>query len=429
MRTRKSKIQISIIILTILLLLCSFSSTVFGRDNYAIGIATIEDNGQFLLDTRESVSEAITAYQKAGYRVYGVGNPGKQHLREQLYADVQFFNCHGNQECVVTAISGIVVGSDRMYGNKDCIGTNSVHWDADTILVIYAACQGAGNDGINNPNSVARKTAERGADVVMAWRSSVETTSLRAWTRNYNNALANGYTVIKAMDYANSFSYSDSRVPQNSTIIHHGDTSIKIGKYRSANSDEIRPEDNLLLKSKSRSSVKIDEGNLENIYSIIKDTYPEFDEKNYVITKGNAQSINQNNGEIEETEYINFKFKVGEFETTSGFTIKARNNIVEAIYDNTVDFNKEMNILNQENSLRTRSTNENDIELLKNEAINELLEKYNNCVEVNPEDVTYKYLYDIDTDKKYVEFTIRNTIGDNSTNEVAEAYDTVKFEI
>ena len=69
------------------------------------------------------------------------------------------------------------------------------------------------------------------------------------------------------------------------------------------------------------------------------------------------------------------------------------------------------------------------IELLKNEAINELLEKYNNCVEVNPEDVTYKYLYDIDTDKKYVEFTIRNTIGDNSTNEVAEAYDTVKFEI
>ena len=277
MRTRKSKIQISIIILTILLLLCSFSSTVFGRDNYAIGIATIEDNGQFLLDTRESVSEAITAYQKAGYRVYGVGNPGKQHLWEQLYADVQFFNCHGNQECVVTAISGIVVGSDRMYGNKDCIGTNSVHWDADTILVIYAACQGAGNDGINNPNSVARKTAERGADVVMAWRSSVETTRLRAWTRNYNNALANGYTVIKAMDYVNSFSYSDSRVPQNSTIIHHGDTSIKIGKYRSANSDEIRPEDNLLLKSKSRSSVKIDEGNLENIYSIIKDTYPEFD--------------------------------------------------------------------------------------------------------------------------------------------------------
>ena len=41
----------------------------------------------------------------------------------------------------------------------------------------------------------------------------------------------------------------------------------------------------------------------------------------------------------------------------------------------------------------------------------------------------FRSLYDIDTDKKYVEFTIRNTIGDNSTNEVAEAYDTVKFEI
>lgn len=422
---KRGIINLIVILLLVGTILFCTTGMVFARDNYAIGIG-MKGEG---LDTRDSVREAISAYSRAGYRVYGVSNPGKQHLWEQLYADVQFFDCHGNQECVVTLISGIVAGKDRMYGDKDCIGTDSVHWDADTILVIYSSCQGAGNNGQNNPNSVARKTAQRGAEVVIAWRSSIEAGSSREWTRRYNDALADGYTVIKAMDYANSFSYRDDRVPQNSTIIHHGNTDMKIGKYRKANNlEEIRPEDNLLLKSSknARKNVALNTNNLENVYSIIKETYPEFNEDNYIISKGNAQSINENTGEIEETEYINLKLKVGDFETLSGFTIKAKNNVVEAIYDNTIDFNKENNILLQKSAITVRDNL--NIEELKNQAIDKVAKAYNNKVTIDKDGITYKYVYDVETGKKYIEFTIRTTLGDLSENS-PESYDNVKIEI
>ncbi len=421
---KKSIVFFIISVLVTVILLFELAGVVLARDNYAIGIATIEDNGEFLWDSRASISEIITAYNKAGYRVYGVGNPGKQHLWEQLYADVQCFLCHGNQDCVVTAISGIVAGSDRMYGNKDCIGTDSVHWDADTILVIYGSCQGAGDNGVINKNSVGYKTAVRGAQVVMAWRSSVNIPNLEKWTKYYNNRLADGYSVIQAMDYANSFSYTDSRVPQNSTIIHHGDTGIKIGKYRNITENQIRPEDNLLLKAKTRTVISSNDVNA--IYNVIKETYPDFDENNYIITRGNSQSINVTNEQVSETEYINLMLKVGEFETESGFTVRAEDGIVEAIYDNTIDFKKEAMLTKQKAPMMANCT-ETELQELKDEAIQKILSAYNNNVSINTDDVTYKYFYDIETEKKYVEFSIKSTMG--TQNEEVEACDIVKFEI
>ncbi len=421
---KKSIVFFIISVLVTVILLFELAGVVLARDNYAIGIATIEDNGEFLWDSRASISEIITAYNRAGYRVYGVGNPGKQHLWEQLYADVQCFLCHGNQDCVVTAISGIVAGSDRMYGNKDCIGTDSVHWDADTILVIYGSCQGAGDNGVINKNSVGYKTAVRGAQVVMAWRSSVNIPNLEKWTKYYNNRLADGYSVIQAMDYANSFSYTDSRVPQNSTIIHHGDTGIKIGKYRNITENQIRPEDNLLLKAKTRTVISSNDVNA--IYNVIKETYPDFDENNYIITRGNSQSINVTNEQVSETEYINLMLKVGEFETESGFTVRAEDGIVEAIYDNTIDFKKEAMLTKQKAPMMANCT-ETELQELKDEAIQKILSAYNNNVSINTDDVTYKYFYDIETEKKYVEFSIKSTMG--TQNEEVEACDIVKFEI
>lgn len=421
---KKSIVFFIISVLVTVILLFELAGVVLARDNYAIGIATIEDNGEFLWDSRASISEIITAYNRAGYRVYGVGNPGKQHLWEQLYADVQCFLCHGNQDCVVTAISGIVAGSDRMYGNKDCIGTDSVHWDADTILVIYGSCQGAGDNGVINKNSVGYKTAVRGAQVVMAWRSSVNIPNLEKWTKYYNNRLADGYSVIQAMDYANSFSYTDSRVPQNSTIIHHGDTGIKIGKYRNITENQIRPEDNLLLKAKTRTVISSNDVNA--IYNVIKETYPDFDENNYIITRGNSQSINVTNEQVSETEYINLMLKIGEFETESGFTVRAEDGIVEAIYDNTIDFKKEAMLTKQKAPMMANCT-ETELQELKDEAIQKILSAYNNNVSINTDDVTYKYFYDIETEKKYVEFSIKSTMG--TQNEEVEACDIVKFEI
>ena len=64
---RKKSIKISVIILLVaIVILLNSAGVVFARDNYAIGIATIEDNGEFLWDSRASISEVITAYSRAG---------------------------------------------------------------------------------------------------------------------------------------------------------------------------------------------------------------------------------------------------------------------------------------------------------------------------------------------------------------------------
>ena len=423
---KKNVFKISIILLLILVILFGFAKFVLARDNYAIGIATIDDEGGFLWDTRNSISQVIGAYSRAGYRVYGVGNPGKQHLWEQLYADVQCFLCHGNPDCVVTAVSGIVAGSDRTYNGRECIGTDSVHWDADTILVVYGSCQAMGNDGVISENSVGYKTGVRGARVVVGWRSSIEISSVEEWTINYNNRLADGYTVLEAMDYANSFTYLDSRANENSTTIHHSCLHMKIGKYRNAVQGEVRPEDNLLLKStqKSRSNEAITE--LNQVYDIIRETYPQFNENNYEISSGDSLSLDINTGEEIKTDYVNLKLKLGEFETNSGFTIKLNNGTVEAIYDNTIDFDTESSLAK---TRMTTNYGEYNYEELKNDAIQKVLSAYKNNVSIDSsKDVTSKYFYDIETGKKYLVFSIRSTIGDNA-EECAEAYDTVRYEI
>ena len=423
---KKNVAKISLILLLILVILFYSASFVLARDNYAIGIATVDDEGGFLWDTKNSISQVIGAYSRAGYRVYGVANPGKQHLWEQLYADVQCFLCHGNKDCVVTAISGIVAGSDRTYAGRECIGTDSVHWDADTILVIYGSCKAMGDNGVVDQNSVGFKTAVRGAQVVVGWTSEIGVSSVENWTINFNNRLADGYTLQQAMDYANSFTYRDSRANENSLGIHHSCPDMKIGKYRNFIQDEVRPEDNLLLKStqKSRNNEAVTE--LNQVYNIIRETYPQFNENNYEISSGDAILLDINTNQEINTNYVNLKLKLGEFETNSGFTIKLNDGIVEAIYDNTIDFNTESNLV--KTKMTTNYGEYNSVEL-KNDAVQKVLSAYKNNVSIDSsKDVTSGYFYDIETGKKYLEFYIRSTMGDTN-EECAEAYDTIRYEI
>ena len=81
-----------------------------------------------------------------------------------------------------------------------------------------------------------------------------------------------------------------------------------------------------MLKAKTRTVISSNDVNA--IYNVIKETYPDFDENNYIITRGNSQSINVTNEQVSETEYINLMLKVGEFETESGFTVRAEDGIV-----------------------------------------------------------------------------------------------------
>ena len=63
---KKSIVFFIISVLVTVILLFELAGVVLARHNYAIGIATIEDNGEFLWDSRASISEIITAYNRAG---------------------------------------------------------------------------------------------------------------------------------------------------------------------------------------------------------------------------------------------------------------------------------------------------------------------------------------------------------------------------
>lgn len=69
------------------------------------------------------MKDAVNSYYIAGYHSHGAIDPTTQALWENLYADLQFFSCHGNVNLIRFANSGIRVGNfSGIY-----IGTNSVH--------------------------------------------------------------------------------------------------------------------------------------------------------------------------------------------------------------------------------------------------------------------------------------------------------------
>lgn len=182
---------------------------------------------------------------------------------------------------------------------------------------------------------------------------------------------------------------------------------MKIGKYRSAGTG-LAKERNILNNS-SRNLVNT---SIESISSAIESVYPNFDINNYEIstTDGTKTSQVNSNSTVNETSYIDLQFKIGNFYTEAGYTVEIRNNSVVAIYDNNINVEKQESLVNSRvNNTTTLTTQE--IEGLKQQAKQQLLGEYENKITINDNDITYIYYYDINTDKKYIVFSIPNTIG------------------
>lgn len=415
------KTKLTLIVLLIMLLICSLVRYVSARDNFAFSVAT-----QSGINTVQDMNDAANAYYAAGYHSYGLTDPSTQTLWENLYADVQFFASHGDVNNVQFAESGIVVGNTGYYDcggtTKQLIGTNAVHWDADTILVTYSSCNSAGANNNNDTNSITCKTAEKGATVAVGFRGEINTGSATNWDKRYNQKLGEGYGVIDAVNYASSFTYLDPDVKK-VQIWHHGDANMKIGKYRSVGTG-LGEERNILNKS-IRQVVNND---IDSITSVIKSVYPNFNINNYEIENidGTKTSLVNDNSTISDTNYIDLRFKIGDFYTEAGYTVELKNNAVTAIYDNNIDMVKQETLVNDRISTYAKLTQER-IEELKEDAKEELSERYNDIVDIQNDGITYKYYYDLNTDKKYIIFTIPNTIGNEEIK--GRAFSDIKIEI
>ena len=347
------------------------------------------------------MKDAVNSYYIAGYHSHGAIDPTTQALWENLYADVQFFSCHGNVNLIRFANSGIRVGnSSGIY-----IGTNSVHWDFDTILVTYSSCNSGGINNNVDSNSIVAATANRGANVTVGWRTPINPYSATSWNKRYNEKLSQGWGVLDAANYANRFIYFNSNV-KNSTIWNHGDANIRIGKYRNINS--VTDEKNILNPNLRN---LILDNDLKNIFNEIIKIDSNFNYENYEIVKSKGiTTVNVvNNIESECAKYIDLYFKIGDFYTNAGYTIKLKDGIVEAIYDNNININKQQQLLKSRIYFNCK-LEDNMINKYKEKSIFDLKEKYKDSnIKINNQ--THKYYYDIENEKKYIVITTLNELS------------------
>ncbi|MCL2859401.1 MAG: hypothetical protein FWF46_02285 [Oscillospiraceae bacterium] len=444
----------SLLILTnliiIFILLFSLSSTkVYARDNLAFSAGTTA-NG---VNTVQIVNDAMNGFSSAGYKRYSYIDPSKSTLWSYLYADVQLFTTHGNLTAISFANSGIRVGSD----NTTHVGTDSVHWDADTILVTYVSCEGAGTNNSYNTGSITAKTALRGADVAVGFRNTIAVASAQSWSKRYTEKLGQGYGVLDAVNYASSFIYLDGNVKQ-VQIVHHGNANMKIGKYKTSTSSSIASNivadrDILSTHNINTESLKSDivnmyglksdsmnisslRGNILNVGKLkrdnlsiainyIEEVYPDINIDDYIVTENTGtMTTDINTGKTEsQTEYIDLQLKIGDFVTTVGYTIGIKNGEVEAIYDNNIDTAKQEEAINSKENFKVEITS-TKLKQFEQNAKNSVAQKYAfSGIEVQ-DNTSTTYYYDVETSKKYVLVTVPTT---TKTGEMA--YDTVPYEI
>lgn len=465
------------------ILLLSFSMQVMARDNFAYA-AGIQDKGSIYpiaddFDSMDSCLNAMRAYQNAGYNVSGHLNPTKQTLWENLYASVQFFMGHASTQHINFKYSGIIGGIDRViditekgkvkYENVEFIGTNNIHWDADTILVTYAGCNTAGTNGIATQDtpSITRTTVLEGATGALGFKDTVNVFSLQTWCDRYNQKLGEGYAVNEAQDYANSFSYISGAT--SNVYFYTGNKELRIGKYgnnpkniisnrnninlsykEAKNNEEIflpsrldlsylennnneksMDERNILSKTKTKLSqeklsLEYSKGNLSKI---IKNVNPNFNEKNYQVEKVTSETINAVTNEVTDSNvYYNYNLKIGDFVTDAAYTVKVnKENQITAIYDNNIDLEKQEKLLEHEEDFIANISNKK-LQILNEKAKLAVSEKYDNKIE--HQNQKRIYYYDINTNKKYILIDCKNElILDGKQDNPCISVDRVMYEI
>lgn len=468
----------------IIILLNIIGTPVFARDNYAYA-AGIQHNTDNLIpwlddfDAMDDCLDAMRAYQNAGYDVGGHINPPKQIFWENLYATVQFFAGHGNTDHINFTSTGIIEGNDRTvdfyqdgklaFENCQMVGTNSVHWDADTILVTYSGCNTAGTNGVATAEteSITRSTVLRGSTAALGFTEKINVFTMDDWSARYNQKLGEGYTLREAQEYANSFSYLGGET--SNVVFHRSAPNLRIEKYGNItknnslekdlpylshkntnnseiflmktldltedktsinNTDKSMEERNILnrIKTKSTTNMKYSKDNVSNI---IKNTNSQFDINDYEIDKVTDYYIDVLKKETTyENTYYNYNLKIGDFITDAAYTVKVdKNNNVVAIFDNNIDLEKQSELLEKEDEFRVKISEPN-LKELTSKAKETVSQKYDNTIEHTNQNTIY--YYDIKNDKKYVIIDCENQMTMEEKDQDIKpsiAVDRVKFEI
>ncbi len=416
-----------VLLVAILIMNITFSTNVRARDNYAYIVAS-----SYYFDSAADYvrSKLPFWYGRLKYNVGTDSDPTPTEFWESLYADVQYLYGHGDWDRFWTKNVGLIVGDGRKYDGRHHFGTNDVHWDTDTILVVYAACKTAENleDGL------AVETCRSGADNVIGWRNPIWSDHAAYWGEYFAASVATGLGVYDAAANANSKSYpgddeNDGHSIKNNVVVNRGDANMKLGCFRTnakqTETNIIEDGRNILKNTKQSIEFK----SIDELLDIIKAYDSTFNKENYTITQSDGlQTINIVTGEETKQLVIDLNLKLDDFYTNAGYVITISNGKVEAIYDNTLPLkNRKVGLSNSNFKVDSVIKNNGDIYLEKAKA--EVIEKTINDGILNYNIIEQKktYYYDVETDKKYVR--VRTIIENEHENGNSRDYITSLYEI
>lgn len=424
----KKKIILPIIVIVILLLFYSNLNAVYAA--FAASIGTVNNPGfneaDGALTTSELINTSKNYYLGLGYSPSNkLEDPGYTLLVSNLMAEVQLFATHGSYDKISFTnpdAFGIKTGNTANLpttsgGYLTQLGIDDVCsncWTNNTKLVTYIACSSAGLNGTFKYDSITYETVSNGGvEVCVGFTRDIFYSDAIIWSRNYNMYMASGYGVNEAMNYANSLGnlYGDTSI-QSAVEVYNTEWNLKLGNYATSSAPEIVQESiatDIISNSLERRNIldNINDTYLANTNLDSDDEVAELLEEynnnllnyDYEITHQSSQRISTENNQIENTDYINITYKIGDFLTNAGYVIQINDGNIEAIYENNID-----KLMNATTEAVTIMQNTNNYNVIINNNIDQILQNeisdYEK-IEIQEEN-PYYYYYNLETNKKYI---------------------------
>lgn len=332
---------------------------------------------------------ARNVYMSNGYTTNWLVDPSALLISANAAGNqFQLYFCHGNTGIVEFPAGGLCTGSSfyNSQTNQTFNSIEGIDW-SNKELVVLAACKTAG-DGSFDENSITYEITVAGAQMTIGWFKQVYSFSTPDWLNNFHDYLADGYNALEAMNYANSFIYLSNNTKDNAAVYYTPPTIVE-----NIRNIKIKNERNIL------SSEEIGKYDENKVFDLIKKYDESFDVNNY--EKSISEGLYCYNIEKKEKEYvekyIDFKLKIGDFITKSGYTVVLNNsNKIIEILDNTIvdieevkKYNEDLVSVNCEKSVefinRAKKELKTDKKIIDEESL---------------------YYYDIEGNKKYIYITL-----------------------
>lgn len=289
----------------------------------------------------------------------------------------------------------VVFTNDPTEYNVTFYSTSFLSWSGKKLITL-ASCHSGGADKESVKDCIAFDIASRGAQMVVGWYDDFGYISGPDWLNYYHEYISEGYTIEEAINYASNHIYFQGNV-KNTNLCYSSITSLSTNEVVSNSKTVLTKmtESNNILSSENQNIYNRSDANM-----LIQSYDTDFNEDDYIedVSDG-AYLTNVNTGEITKGySYIDYKLKMGDFITNSGYTVIVdSNNAIIAINDNTIEkSNLLINYALEDSSFWIN-------EETKNFYLNKALEEFENSELID--DATINFFYDVNSNTKYAYIT------------------------